>query len=196
MSALHYMEPVLRHDFLGADPLAHFVHKDFRPAAGQAVKPSLLQTLQSVENGHPCLLGKILDFRSRKGMNRNLRIFFLDAAQHRLIVFQSQIGIKAALYHNLRAACSYRFAHLLQDFLIGQQICVLGLLAAEKGTEFALIFTYIRVVYIPIHNKGHGIIKELPPHFIGADAQFNGVAACQQFYPLRFTKPHQFCTSR
>ena len=204
MGAFHHVEPVFRHDFLGADPLTHFIHKDFCTAAGQAVQASFLQAFQCIENRKPCLLGKILDFRGRKRMNGNLRVFFLDTAQHIFVIVKSQIRVKATLNHDLCAACGYGFAYFLQDFLIGQQISILGFLAAEKCTESALVFAHICIVDIPVNDESHRIIKQLPPLFISADSQLNRVATLKQanaflnrqarvlVFPFRF----HGCTSR
>ena len=102
MRACHDMEPVTRHDLLGADTTADFIDEDFRAAARQAVKSGFLQVLECIENRKTCLTGKMLDFRSRKGMDRDTWEFLLDAAQHPFVIFKAKIRIQASLDHDLR----------------------------------------------------------------------------------------------
>ena len=88
VGGLHDGQPVVSHDFLGADDLAHAVGEDFGTAAGQAVKAGRLQAFEGFEDGQSCLPGKVLDFRGREGMDSDIKVRFYFP-QHFLVKRQA-----------------------------------------------------------------------------------------------------------
>ena len=120
MRAFHDMQPVVRHDLLGADLAAHLVNEDLRAAARQAVEARRLQPLERLEDGEPRLAREVLDLCRRERMDGDRRIRLLDQAQHLLVIREAELRVEPALDHDLRAAGLDRLPDLLENLFMGE----------------------------------------------------------------------------
>ena len=190
MRAFHDVQPVIRHDLLGADLAAHLIDEDFRAAARQAVETGRLQALERLEDGQARLAREVLDLRRREGVNRDGREVLLNEAQHLLVIREAELRIEPALYHDLRATGLHRLPHLLEDFLMREQIGVLAALPPEERTEAALIDADIRVVDVAVDDERRRIAEALLADLVCLAPECDEVALAQQFLALSFCQSH------
>ena len=184
------MQPVVRHDLLGADLAAHLVNEDLRAAARQAVETSRLQPLERLEDGEPRLAREVLDLCRRERMDGDRRIRLLDQAQHLLVIREAELRVEPALDHDLRAAGLDRLPDLLENLFMGEQVGVLAALPPEKGAEAALVDADIRVVDVAVNDKGRRIAEALLADLVCLAPEGDEVALAQQIFSFSFCQSH------
>ena len=184
------MQPVVRHDLLGADLAAHLVNEDLRAAARQAVETSRLQPLERLEDGEPRLAREVLDLCRRERMDGDRRIRLLDQAQHLLVIREAELRVEPALDHDLRAAGLDRLPDLLENLFMGEQVGVLAALPPEKGAEAALVDADIRVVDVAVNDEGRRVAEALLTDLVCLAPEGDEVALAQQIFSFSFCQSH------
>ena len=186
----HDAQPVLRHDLFRRDEPAHAVNEDLRPAAGERGEPRILQPPQGILDRDALLLGKVQYLRRRKGVNHNGGVSLAYGSQHVLVVRERQVGVNAALYHDLRPACRRCLADLCEDLLHRQEIGVGRVLLRVERAEPALIHADVRIVDIAVDDERHRIAEPSPPLRIRLAPEGNGIAVRKEVCRLLLRKSH------
>ena len=122
----------------------------------------------------------MLNFGRRERVNRYVEIFF-DEAEHIFVIAQIQVGVQAALNHDLRAARVDGLLNLAQNFFMRQKVRAALIRPTEERAEFAFVLADVGIVYVSVDNESHDVAENFFAYGVRRFAQFQQVTVREKF---------------
>src|ERR1700733_3279003 len=96
MSRARYVEPLLAGNLVVADDASHAFGENFSAAARHRIHAGIAQLFERLANAQLRAVGEESDLDHGEGLQMNLRVALLQAAQHLAIPIERQFRMQAA----------------------------------------------------------------------------------------------------
>ena len=198
-------DPVFGAAFEAGDALADVVVEDFCATARDGVESGVAKTGDGGAQVEVGVLGDGEDFRCREAVEPDFGEALLDSGEETFEPVDFQIGMKAALHEDARAAHFLCFGNFLVDFFEVEDVALFGArdvfsFLGERPVEraeSAVFGAEVGVVDVAIDDVGdHAFRMEAATDGVGLEAQPNEIGGIEVIEGLRASERHGFSLQR